>query len=235
MPIISLQSVGDKCPLFLLPPLGWHHAEYAEILHDLAQAFQPHRPVYCLVAPFGGDTKCWSLRESALAAVAELHSFFPNGPYQLAGHSNGGLVALAMASCLPRSEQSVSLLGLLDTYPVLASNDLDRIRNARKTNLKHWGRLLIHYLPSAERLVRPILPRLPSKHAAKLAVRAHVFETYEGATHVFSATLKGKSDQWNRFIRGKLTIVDIPGDHVSFLRNPHAVATAEIIKRYLLD
>jgi nonribosomal peptide synthetase DhbF len=57
-----------------------------------------------------------------LGVIREIH---PTGPYNLLGWSFGGLVAHAMATQLQSINEEVSLLALLDSYPVVQENLLN--------------------------------------------------------------------------------------------------------------
>lgn len=49
--------------------------------------------------------------------VHEVQKIQPKGPYQLAGWSFGGTIAVEMARIFESKGEKVSFLGLLDAYP----------------------------------------------------------------------------------------------------------------------
>ena len=111
--LISLQTEGKRPPLFLLHPVAGVVFPYFE----LAQLLDDEQPVYGLQSVgLAGEgpplTRIESMAETYLEAIRQVQ---PEGPYQLAGWSFGGLVALEMAQQLHRAGQAVSLLAIIDT------------------------------------------------------------------------------------------------------------------------
>lgn len=87
-------------------------------LRPLADALGEHQPFFAFQAP-GLDGKAPPL-DSSVSALADLYleellATQPDGPYTLAGHSFGGLVAYAMAGRLHARGQRVRRVILLDT------------------------------------------------------------------------------------------------------------------------
>jgi thioesterase domain-containing protein len=77
----------------------------------------PDQPVYGLqsIGIAGGAsplTRIESMAEHYLAAIRQVQ---PEGPYQLAGWSFGGTIALEMAQQLQKIGESVAFLGIIDT------------------------------------------------------------------------------------------------------------------------
>jgi thioesterase domain-containing protein len=63
-----------------------------------------------------GETPLNTIEEMAELYVDAIRQVQPEGPYQLAGWSFGGVAAFEMARLIHRRGQSVSFLGLLDAY-----------------------------------------------------------------------------------------------------------------------
>jgi amino acid adenylation domain-containing protein len=116
LPLVPLQTFGERPPLFLVHPAGGHVICY----RGLAVSLAPDQPVYGL-QPRGledGMTPIDSLSEMAAYYVEAIRRFRPKGPYRLGGWSFGGVVAWEMARQLRAADEAVDLLALLDTAPL---------------------------------------------------------------------------------------------------------------------
>ena len=114
--LILLKSGLDWPPLFFAPGLSCDVKD----LQRLATLISCHHPIYGL-QPTGLDglTKpAERIEEMGQHYLAEIHAIQPSGPYALAGHSIGGLIALEIAQRLSGSGQEIAFLGFLDTYPL---------------------------------------------------------------------------------------------------------------------
>jgi len=111
--LITLQPEGVRRPLFLIHPLAGLVFPY----YELALRLGPDQPVYGLQSiGIAGEasplTRIESMAEHYLAAIRQVQ---PEGPYQLAGWSFGGTIALEMAQQLQKGGESVAFLGIIDT------------------------------------------------------------------------------------------------------------------------
>jgi amino acid adenylation domain-containing protein len=68
------------------------------------------------------DLRSMTLIELASYHLASLQKIQPTGPYYLAGHSAGGLLAYEMAYQLHRSGQETSFVGIIDTFDLSAQS-----------------------------------------------------------------------------------------------------------------
>ncbi|MEV7283166.1 alpha/beta fold hydrolase [Streptomyces sp. NPDC093252] len=101
-------------PLFLLGGIvGTPH-----YLRPLARALDRTHPCFGLRSPGldGLEPPPVRIEDLADRYVAELRKVQPHGPYTLAGHSFGGLVAYEMALQLAHEGAEITRLVLLDTY-----------------------------------------------------------------------------------------------------------------------
>jgi amino acid adenylation domain-containing protein len=113
LPLVALQTFGDRPPLFLAHPAGGHVVCY----RSLAALLAPRQPVYAL-QPRGvqdGQTPLTGLEEMAAYYVDAVRGLQPEGPYRLGGWSFGGVVAWEMARRLEAAGARVELLVLFDT------------------------------------------------------------------------------------------------------------------------
>ncbi|HEX6036554.1 AMP-binding protein, partial [Longimicrobium sp.] len=116
LPLVPLQTFGERPPLFMIHPAGGHVVCY----RGLAVLMAPDQPVYGL-QPRGledGREPIDSLPEMAAYYVEAIRRFRPGGPYRLGGWSFGGLVAWEMARQLRAAGEAVELLAMLDTAPL---------------------------------------------------------------------------------------------------------------------
>ena len=56
-----------------------------------------------------------TIEAMATQYVEAIRTVHPNGPYQLAGYSGGGLIAMEMAQQLKKDGAQVSLVAMIDT------------------------------------------------------------------------------------------------------------------------
>ncbi|HEX6910974.1 MAG TPA: amino acid adenylation domain-containing protein [Longimicrobium sp.] len=116
LPLVPLQTFGDRPPLFMIHPAGGHVICY----RVMATLLAPHQPVYGL-QPRGledGMAPIAALPEMAAYYVESIRRFRPTGPYRLGGWSFGGVVAWEMARQLRAAGEAVDLLAMLDTSPL---------------------------------------------------------------------------------------------------------------------
>jgi thioesterase domain-containing protein len=111
--LITLQPEGVRRPLFLVHPLAGLVFPY----HELALHLGPDQPVYGLqsIGIAGEASPLIQIEAMAEHYLAAIHQIQPEGPYQLAGWSFGGKLALEMAQQLQKGGESVALLAIIDT------------------------------------------------------------------------------------------------------------------------
>jgi thioesterase domain-containing protein/acyl carrier protein len=113
-PLVTIK-VGDvkKVPLFCIHGGGFNVLIY----RDLALRLETDQPVYGLQAR-GLDGEWLHDRLESMAAdyIREIQAIRSEGPYMLAGLSNGGNIAFEMAQQLRAQGQEVLLLAMFDTY-----------------------------------------------------------------------------------------------------------------------
>ncbi len=147
--LVVIQGGRKRTPLFCIHAVGGNVLEY----HDLARHLGPDQPFYGLQAR-GLDGKAephTSIKEMASHYIKEMMEVQPEGPYMLAGRSSGGTVAFEMACQLAAKGDTVSLLALLDTYPVgyfkllpqsgSANQRLDRFGRKMKSHAENLSKL----------------------------------------------------------------------------------------------
>ena len=125
------------------PPLFFLHGDFSGggfYSHGLARSLGPDQPFY-VIHPHGldGSPVPDSIEAMALERVAALREARPHGPYFLAGHCNGALVAVEMARQLLAQDEEVPLVVIIDaavpwrTKPVGLSLTLGNAPPPRKS------------------------------------------------------------------------------------------------------
>jgi amino acid adenylation domain-containing protein len=111
--VVMLWPAEHRLKLFLVHPGGGTTQNYFPLVRHLAAGV----PVYGLQAR-GLDGKSDphdDLRRMAADYVEEIRGLQPEGPYLLAGHSLGGVIAFEVARQLHERGQRVALLAMFDT------------------------------------------------------------------------------------------------------------------------
>jgi thioesterase domain-containing protein/acyl carrier protein len=111
--LVTIQRGAFLLPLFIAHGLGGSLLSFIE----LAGALGPEQPVYGLQFPAFIDEHQADLRILAANYVKQVRAVQPAGPYNLAGHSSGGLVVFEMACQIMEQGETVGLLALLDCDP----------------------------------------------------------------------------------------------------------------------
>jgi thioesterase domain-containing protein len=112
--VVPLRAHGSRPPLFCVAGA----AGLALGFVSLARRLGEDQPVYGFQA-HGLERRGlpdWTVERMARRHLQVLRVIQPYGPYYLAGHSMGGLVALELAQQLAAAGEEVALLALVDTY-----------------------------------------------------------------------------------------------------------------------
>lgn len=129
-PIVPMQVVGDKTPLFCV------HPGVGEVLVfvNLAKYFVGDRPFYALRARgFNpGEKPFESFEEMVSTYVEAIRAKQPHGPYAVAGYSYGGAVAFEIAKVLEGQGERVDFVGSFNLPPHIKyrMNELDFVETA---------------------------------------------------------------------------------------------------------
>jgi len=165
-------------------------------------------------------------------------------------HQNGDSVALialfdtkapGYLKTLPRGEQYLRIVkNQSKRFAVHALNlfrnlnRLDYIRTGLQT--LRW-RLRYNNLPTKSLSGDPAEASIPevfirARELNRLASKKYAPEPFAGRIHLFRARKKLSGRQhnptlgWDQYAKGGIEIVDVPGDHVKCLREPHVIVTA---------
>jgi thioesterase domain-containing protein len=132
---MPIQVQGSKQPFFFLHG-DWTKNAY--FCFPLARGLGTKQPFYNL-EPYSFEelTTLPSLEAMAAAHIRSVRSIQPEGPYQIGGFCNGGLIAYEMARQLHAEGQKVDLLVLMDVIPARLTSLCGIIRFIGK--LLHCG------------------------------------------------------------------------------------------------
>ncbi|WP_405901909.1 amino acid adenylation domain-containing protein [Streptomyces sp. NBC_00656] len=208
---------GTGTPLFCVHPvtgLSWCYA-------GLVRHLPAHVPVVGLQPPglSGAGRQAASLRELASEYVRLVREYQPHGPYQILGWSFGGNVAHAMAAQLQNAGEEVSLLALLDSYPLneVAARGAGREPDPASVLREHLTAEVLRGL-SPEHLGRL---EMVTGHHLRLGPR-DVPGVFRGDVLLVTAEEPGRpawlgSELWEPYVEGKLGVVRVDYAHVELM------------------
>ncbi len=229
--LVSLQPRGSKIPLWSVAGGGG----LAIAFFPLARRLGPDQPCYALQSPI---LEGRGLPERSVAAIARRHvavmrSMQPSGPYRIAGHSFGGLLAVEMAHQLDAAGQQVDRLIILDSFPPDPRLHAPLPRLGLRRRLKSKAGLFRAALrdtsggSEAWRFY---------DQAGQLGLKYHG-RAWAGPTLVTVANSpeRDRRAQWGGFLTGQWSAIDVPGDHISMLRSPAVDELARHVELFLTD
>ncbi|MCB0213532.1 MAG: hypothetical protein KDJ52_29585, partial [Anaerolineae bacterium] len=235
------QTEGSRLPLFLVHPVAGVVFPY----YDLALRLGAEQPVYGLQSVgIAGEaeplTQVEAMAETYLEAIRQIQ---PEGPYQLAGWSFGGLIALEMAQQLHQARQEVGLLAIIDTPLTLSPLGASKV--FLTTVLPHLWPYVSDYLaqqsgrsqsksrlnfksPEVQRLMRVLRANLQ-------AGRRYRPQRYPGQITLFKTAISHRSVTWgwDDIASSGVEIDSIPGHHMNVLRSPQVETLAEKLRHRL--
>ncbi|CAO5169988.1 Acyl-CoA synthetase (AMP-forming)/AMP-acid ligase II [Frankia sp. AiPs1] len=156
--VVPLRTTGSRPPLFCFAGAG----ALALGFHSLARRLGDDQPVYAIQA-HGLERRGfpdWSVEKTARRHLEVIRLLAPRGPYLLAGHSLGGLIAMEIAQQLAAAGEEVGFLSIMDTYlpaslrmdaaaeatpmptPAAARDDQEHASNYRRRLARFTQRLL---------------------------------------------------------------------------------------------
>jgi amino acid adenylation domain-containing protein len=239
--LITLQPEGAngvRRPLFLVHPLAGVVFPYYELVLQLGR----DQPVYGLQSiGIAGEAspliRIESMAEHYLAAIRQVQ---PEGPYQLAGWSFGGTIALEMAQQLQKRDEPVAFLGIIDTrlYSTRFARFWHGSRVFLTSMLPHLGPYSSEYLysQSAEPGGETKLPNFKTSEFKRLLqvfqanVRADSHyrpQRYPGQLTLFKTAQQDSTWGWGDIAADGVALHQIPGQHMNVLRPPQVQVLAE--------
>jgi acyl-CoA synthetase (AMP-forming)/AMP-acid ligase II/thioesterase domain-containing protein/NADP-dependent 3-hydroxy acid dehydrogenase YdfG/acyl carrier protein len=240
--LTPLRTAGARYPLFCISGVG----SDAIAFQELAETMGDDQPFYGLQvpgldgSPAEGDVP--TVEEAARDFVQSIRSVQPAGPYHIAGHCFGSLLAWEVARQLTGQQQDVRTLALID--PVVSTEfpaqivQRDRLRYSMRqfrdlsTAAKlgfAWEKLM--------NLRRFVLVR--KRLGRSIDMAREMYEGYQpppfaGHAMIFLAAKsffdlvpdRDPRRYFERVAEGGVTYIRVAGDHDSMLRRPGAVTLA---------
>lgn len=150
-PLVPIRATGSRPPLFCVHGGGMNVLRF----RSLAQQLDADQPVYGLQwAGLDGRRVSDRIEDVAEMYLTSIRAVQPEGPYRLAGHCYGGLVAYEIAQRLRRTGQTVELLVVFDAPNTLSTDVVPLSRNDASRDA------LSHNLSSPRKLVHWVRRRL---------------------------------------------------------------------------
>ncbi len=156
-PLLLMRAGGGGPPLFLV------HSIWGDVLgmRQLAVAMSGDVPVYGLRARgLQGEEPQGSVEEMAASYVEVIRSRQPRGPYRIAGHSFGGLLAFEIARLLADQGEGIGWLGLIDAELSTEAHSPARRWGHRLALPYHYTRAAMRRPQTAFRALVQGVPRL---------------------------------------------------------------------------
>jgi thioesterase domain-containing protein/acyl carrier protein len=224
-------------PLFLLHPVGGTVFTY----QALARLLDPELPIYAIRARGlePGELPAGNIEAMARLYLEAVRTRQPSGPYRLAGHSFGGVVAYEMAQQLLARGELVETLMLLDSpgpgqMPVRLESDADIEGYFQRMAPELFQQLFLRQGgegSSAAELPRSeVFLRVFRENAA--AMFAYAPRPYAGRLVFFHARERDAINPqhpelaWIPLASEGVEVHVVPGDHSSMLRAPHVQSLA---------
>lgn len=155
-PLVPMRP-GNGRPLFLV------HSIWGDVLgmRQIAVAMRSDVPVYGLRARgLRGEEPQVSVEEMAADYVEVIRAHQPQGPYRIAGHSFGGLLAFEIARLLTERGEEVEWLGLIDAELSTAAHPPGRRWGHRLALPYHYARAALRRPGAAARAFFELVPKL---------------------------------------------------------------------------
>jgi thioesterase domain-containing protein/acyl carrier protein len=244
-PLVLLKS-GDQHPsVFIAPGLGGGPAEFFQLVNyiDLPHSIYGLQPK----GIEGFDEPCARIEDMAEFYLQGIIHAQPRGPYIFAGYSLGGLVAIEMARRLMATDNNVSLVVLIDSYPgkdfLSRPQRLRLIAQKLKIRLSHLGRMprseiRLGGLPNRDAITTfaPAFERV--RESAFLALRRYQPTFYPGAVKFIRAAQvtdfpEDPKAVWSNLV-GKIEVATEPGDHLGMLATQYE-GLAAVLNRHLKE
>lgn len=244
-PLVQMRSGENGPPLFLV------HSIWGDVLgmRQIATAMTNDVPVYGIRARGlnPGEEPQTSVEEMARTYVEVIRGLQPEGPYRVAGHSYGGLLAFEIARLLTEAGEEIDWLGLIDA----------ELSTAAHSPARRWGHRLalpFHYARAVLRDPRGAIGSVlrqedwtegaseTHRRFAALSLEAAAAYRpgpYRGSMTYFLPTVRrfhlfaDPLPVWRRVTAGAIEIERVPGPHVGMVSGESARVVAGQIDRHL--
>ena len=242
---VALQPRGRAPGVFMVPGLGSNPIYMLPLANRLGQ----ERPFYALRDPRRVQERgFYTLEDSAEGCLNAVRTLQPHGPYLLAGHCFGGIVAFEMARKLASEGERVALLALFDTptphypsfrrhWPLFAAElwrqctMLVRRRQSKEALARSWKGLCSHVRRQLGGLRKTTGPEVPAdniRNANRRAALRYRPGDYPGRIAILSAEEHTQTGSpvdrrlgWREHASGGIEVHLVPGGHSSTFSEPY--------------
>jgi acetoacetyl-CoA synthetase len=244
-PLVLMRQGSEVPPLFLV------HSIWGDVLgmRQIAMAMASDVSVYGIRARGlnKGEEPQRSVEEMAETYVRVIRDLQPEGPYRVAGHSFGALLAFEIARRLDLEGQEIGWLGLIDAELATGAHSRARRWGHRLALPFHFARAVLR---EPGRALRSLFheedwtegasethQRLAALFLeAAAAYRPH---RYRGSMTYFLPTVRrfhlfaDPLPLWRGLTAGKIEVERVPGPHVGMVSGDAARVVAAQIDRHL--
>ena len=247
-PLLIEFNRGDprRRPLFLLHPVGGTVFTY----QALARLLDPSLPVYGVRARGlePGELPAGNIEAMATLYLEAVRTRQPSGPYRLAGHSFGGVVAYEMAWQLVERREQVETLVLLDSpgpgqMPVGLGSQEEIQEYFQRMAPELFRKLFLSQEGKEEGALESLLPRsevfLRVFQENASAMFAYAPRPYAGRLVFFHARERDAINPrhpelaWIPLASEGVEVHVVPGNHVTMLAEPHVAELARKLRGVL--
>ena len=257
--LIPLQTTGDGLPLFCVHPAGGTVFCYQE----LAKHFVGKRPVYGLQAlgVDGSQPPHQTLGEMAAHYVRVIRETQPQGPYNIAGWSLGGVIAFEVARQFNEHGEEVHLLALIDAGLLNAAGEISEadflpMIMALFPGDDHLPLEEIRQLPPGDQMkffvqraalagIVPIDQELLGMQIFEVfqanvkIVHEYLPQVFPGKVTLFRPAEQTKTGElfddpelgWRQYAVAGVDVLMIPGDHARMLQRPAVETLAGMLEQ----
>ena len=242
--LVQIQAGNSKAPLFCVSAPNVNALGYV----SLARALGPEQTAFGLQAQYPEDAESehsqFVVENVAAEYLQALQAEQPYGPYQLVGMCRGAHIAYEMACRLREQGETVSLLGVLDTFVMENTYNYFWYLEHYVKRLRFWLRLpakgKIDFINSQFRKVVSNR-KSPESVLHRVYFPGPEFEpkTYAGRILVLRVVkqprnrISSKDLGWSRLAQGGVDVRMISGTHATLLREPHVRALATELKEFI--
>ena len=246
--LVALRKSGARPPLFCVSGVGG----LALMFLPLSLRLGPDQPLYVLENQ-GLENRGlpdFTITSAARRAVRAMRSVQPSGPYLLAGHSWGGLVAYEIARQLTAAGDEVAFLGLIDVtddrYPGESPDDPGPVRapGATPETALHRVHGWWEQLGVVRRVVKASLSGAPRTKAAvddfyrygPIVSRRYRRPPWKGPATVITAAENPAglvAMTWDGILVDAPQQFSVAGDHKTMLREPNVPSLADVLTRQI--
>jgi amino acid adenylation domain-containing protein/non-ribosomal peptide synthase protein (TIGR01720 family) len=222
--LLLLQEVKKGLPLFIIPGSDGFSDGY----DDLAHAFKNRCSVYGIQMRglLPGEEPLTRIEDIAAENITWIQQVQPTGPYKLAGHSFGGIVAYEMARQLEAAGEKVDTLVILDmpakleVHPMAVTDPVGFVIEIARTTLVAGGET--DYLLRLLKLQSTNL-RINHQISGSINSRIVVVKAADRVNDNHDETLGWREHS------SEVHAVTVPGDHFSMVRGSNAARLAKKI------